>query len=69
MRNLCSVHSELQHHIAEKWPRHIQCVAALIDRPVIEHNWMFINNENKYILSFTPRTLFLNKRGEALRRN
>lgn len=25
-------------------------------------NWMFINNENKYVLSFTSRAVFLNKR-------
>lgn len=52
----------------QKWPRQTWRVAALIHCPVNECNWMFINSENKYILSSTPRAVFLNKR-EALRSN
>lgn len=46
-----------------------RCAAALIHRPATERTWVFTNNENKYISSFTPRTVFLNKWGEALRRD
>lgn len=46
-----------------------RCAAALIHRPATERTWEFTNNKNKYISSFTPRTVFLNKQGEALRRN
>lgn len=58
MRNLCLLHSGLQHHISEKWPHHVQRVAALIHCPVIEHNWMFINNENKHTVSFIEELSF-----------
>lgn len=44
-----------------KWPQHTWHIAALIHYPVNECNWMF-NSENKYILSSSPRTVFLNKR-------